>query len=304
MSISTYAQSGNRPNYVIPTAAQSAPVVQTTPTPVQEAAPVAAAPVVTSESAGSVIYQDVTTGSGSMGCTDGCATMECGSGCDPQPWKLFGRNCDDPWVNIGGWLQGGVHTDGNGLFNNQPSDFNVHQAWLFAERVAESKNGRMGFGFRFDGVYGIDAQDTQAFGNPGATWDRAPGFQRNGGFGWALPQLYGEVAMGDMSVKVGHFFTLVGYETVTAPDNFFYSHAMTMYNSEPFTHTGAIATWAMNDATTVYGGWTAGWDSGFDFSAGSNFLGGFSTQLDPDVTLTYITTIGNFGLRSNYRNPT
>ena len=216
----------------------------------------------------------------------------CNSGrCEGDARTLFGSNCDEPWVNIGGWLQAGVHTDSNGLFNSLPSDFNVHQAWLYAERVAESKNGNLGFGFRFDGMYGIDANDTQAFGNPGATWDLDPRFTRNGGFGWALPQLYGEIAKGDLSVKVGHFYTLVGYEVVTAPDNFFYSHAMTMYNSEPFTHTGAVATYNVNDDTTVYGGWTAGWDSGFDFSAGSNFIGGFSKQIDPDINLTYIHNV-------------
>ena len=65
--------------------------------------------------------------------------------------------------------------------------------------------------------------------------------------------------MGDVSVKVGHFYTLLGYEVVTAPDNFFYSHAFTMYNSEAFTHTGALATYDRErQSVTLYGGWTLG----------------------------------------------
>jgi len=219
-----------------------------------------------------------------------------------DPWTLFGRNRDEPRLNIGGWFQAGYHEESNDLFNSQPDSFNLHQGWLFVEKAATSENGELGLGFRFDGMYGIDANDTQAFGNPNPTFDLGPRFQRGGGYGWAIPQLYGEVAKGNWNVKVGHFYTLVGYEVVTAPDNFFYSHAMTMYNSEPFTHTGAIASYSVNDDTTLYGGWTAGWDSGFDFGAGSSFLGGFSTQLDPDVALTYITTFGNFGLRSNNNN--
>jgi hypothetical protein len=203
-------------------------------------------------------------------------------------------------MNIGGWFQFGYHTDSNDLFNSLPEEFNLHQGWLFAERVAESECGELAFGFRFDGMYGIDAGDTQSFGNPGPTWDLAPGFTRNAGYGWALPQLYLEVAQGDWSVKIGHFYTLIGYEVVTAPDNFFYSHAITMYNSEPFTHTGAIATYEMDESTTLYGGWTAGWDTGFDqFGNGSNFLGGFTRQIDPDVSLTYITTFGDFGARGD-----
>ena len=40
----------------------------------------------------------------------------------------------------------------------------------------------------------------------------------------------------------GDFFTMVGYEVVAAPEDFFYSHAYTVYNAEPFTHTGVLAT--------------------------------------------------------------
>lgn len=213
---------------------------------------------------------------------------------DNEPWKLF--NFDN--VNIGGWFQAGYHSESNDLFNNQPDSFNLHQGYLFAEKVAEAKDGRLGFGFRFDGLYGIDAQDTQSFGNNPGNFDLDDSFQRGGGFGWAIPQLYGEVAGENWSVKVGHFYTLVGYEVVTAPDNFFYSHAITQYNSEPFTHTGAIGTFNVSDDTTVYAGWTAGWDTGFDqFENGSNFLGGISTALTDATTMTYITTIGDFGAR-------
>ena len=50
--------------------------------------------------------------------------------------------------------------------------------------------------------------------------------------------------------------------------------------------------------TSLYGGWTAGWDTGFDrVNGGSSALGGFSTALGEDVTFTYITTFGNFGAR-------
>ena len=80
----------------------------------------------------------------------------------------------------------------------------------------------------------------------GGGWDADPAWDRNGGYGWAIPQLYAEVGYGDFSVKMGHFYTLVGYEVVTAPDNFFYSHALTMFNSEPFTHTGVLATFGVS----------------------------------------------------------
>ena len=97
-------------------------------------------------------------------------------------------------------------------------------------------------------------------------------------------------------MKVGHFFTPLGYEVVPVTGNFFYSHSLTMFNSEPFTHTGVLGTYTANDCMTYYAGWTLGWDTGFDqFDGGSNFLGGFRVQWRDDVKYTYLTTVGNFG---------
>ncbi len=102
------------------------------------------------------------------------------------------------------------------------------------------------------------------------------------------------MASGDVSVKLGHFFTIAGYEVVQATGNFFYSHAFTMYNAEPFTHTGVLATIGMGDLTT-YAGWTAGWDTGFDGFGGSTFLGGGSLDLNKHWNITYVTSIGRIG---------
>ena len=201
-----------------------------------------------------------------------------------------------PAVTVGGWVSMGYHSEGNDLFNSRPEEFGLHQAWLYAEKVADSSSP---FGFRADVMYGLDAGDTQAFGNPNGSWDFDNGFDHDD-YGWAIPQLYAEVALGAWSIKAGHFYTLIGYEVVTAPDNFFYSHAMTMYNSEPFTHTGVLATREVGDSLTVYAGWTLGWDTGFDqLDGGSSWLGGAGYSLSDDVSITYISTLGNFGWRGD-----
>ena len=233
------------------------------------------------------------------GCGDGCGEG-CGSG------GLFGDDGGSE-INFGGWIQMGYHSGltprstargDAGSFNNQPHRLNLHQAWLYAEKVADGSEG-LDWGFRMDAMYGIDAGDTQSFGNPAGSWDNGGRFTRGADYGFAIPQLYAELASGDWSIKAGHFYTLVGYEVVTAPDNFFYSHALTMFNTEPFTHTGVLATYSASDDTSIYAGWTAGWDSGFDsVNGGSNFLGGFSTAVSDNATFTYISTIGNFGARS------
>src|SRR6056297_3933970 len=232
------------------------------------------------------------------GCGDGCDSM-CGLGglgglagcgdCDlGDPYSLFGEHHG---INVGGWLQLGYHSkSGANRFNDNADGVRLHQAWLYAEKVADGSNG-LDIGGRIDYVYGIDAPDTQAFGPADDSWDQD---WDNGGFyGHALPQLYAEAAYGDLSVKAGHFYTIIGYEVVTAPDNFFYSHAYTMYNNEPFTHTGFLASYALGDSLTAFGGYTFGWDSGFEDN-GDNFLGGASVGLSEDITVTYATTIGRF----------
>ena len=82
----------------------------------------------------------------------------CPEGLD-DPWTLFGRR--DGALNIGGWFSAGYHEESNDLFNSHPNGFNLHQGWLFVEKVAEARqDGGIGLGFRFDGVYGVDGPDT------------------------------------------------------------------------------------------------------------------------------------------------
>lgn len=238
------------------------------------------------------------------GCSSCCEDDWCNLG---EKWLLSDRlfkdpcGCNDSPFTVGGWTQWGYHSESNGLFNSHDSQIQNHQTWLYAEKVADGSCG-LDWGFRVDFLYGTDAQDTQAFGEP-APMDHFDNEWDHGIYGWAMPQLYAELASGDWSVKVGHFFTLVGYEVVPATGNFFYSHSYTMYNSEPFTHTGAIGTYKVNDNVEAYGGWVAGWDTGFDrFSDGDNskgsaFLGGAALTLTEEATLTYITTFGDLGVR-------
>lgn len=198
-------------------------------------------------------------------------------------------------INVGGWLSFGYTSRSTGMFNDQPDQINLHQTWLYAEKVADGSEG-LDWGFRFDAMYGTDAGDTQAFGNNPGKWDFDNGFDRGGGYGFALPQAYVELAYEDFSVIGGHFYTLLGYEVVPSPDNFFFSHAFTMYNSEAFTHTGVLGSYSGIEGLEIYAGWTAGWDTGFDqYDGGSNFLGGFSYTPIDQVSVTYIATAGNLG---------
>jgi hypothetical protein len=193
--------------------------------------------------------------------------------------------------SAGGWASVGYHTAANTLFNSRPDEVQLHQAWLYAEKAIDTSGG-FDIGGRIDYIYGTDGPDTQAFGTGDRGWDNR--WDRGGDYGHAIPQAYFEVGYGDLSVKLGHFYTIIGWEVVQATGNFFYSHAYTMYNSEPFTHTGALATYNLSDDVTVWGGYVLGWDSGFDDN-GDAFLGGISAQVTDSLNLIYATTIGRFG---------
>ena len=214
----------------------------------------------------------------------------------PPEFKLSDHLFDD--LDVGGWLQAGYTSESTGLFNTVDDRLNLNQAWIYVEKDADGSDG-LDWGFRVDMMYGVDADDTQAFGNDPGVWDFENDNLNHGVYGWAFPQVYFEAAYKDFSLIAGHFYTLLGYEVVPAPGNFFYSHAFTMYNSEAFTHTGVLGTYEGFDNLTLYAGWTLGWDTAFDEGSGedggNSFLGGASYSPIDEVTLTYILTGGELG---------
>jgi hypothetical protein len=211
-----------------------------------------------------------------------------------DPWTVSSLMGDDPCVNIGGWLAAGYHNRPDGTFLDYPHHAQLTQGWLFAEKATDGADG-LDFGGRVDVMYGTDAANTQSFGNTPGVFDFSDTFN-HGEYGWAIPQLYAEVAYHDWKVKAGHFFTLLGWEVVPATGNFFYSHAFTMNYSEAFTHTGAVATYTGVENFEFYGGWTLGWDTGFDqLDGGNSFLGGAKYTGIEDISFIYITTFGNLG---------
>jgi hypothetical protein len=270
---------------------------------------------------------------GENGCCNGCGD-DCGNGCGCccsctsngdlcSGWSLCNccpgdawslqkelQPCCDQTYKYAGWVQTGYHSEHTGFSvddgdlldtNDVPDDVRLQQLWFYTEKVAEADACSSDWGYRFDLVYGTDAQKTQAFGNP-AGGVNAEGWDNDwdhGIYGWAAPQAYLQYAYGDWSWKVGHWYTPMGYEVFPATGNFFYSHSLQFFNSEPFTHTGAIGTYTPDECNTYYVGWALGWDTGFDqFGDGNIFVGGVSRKVNDDVTLGYMTCTGNLGFRS------
>ncbi len=193
---------------------------------------------------------------------------------------------------VGRWMDAtGLHLELNCRRSIPMQDvLQLQQAWLFAEKAIDTSSG-FDIGGRIDYIYGTDGQNTQAFGTDPRGWDNP--WDNGANYGSAIPQLYVEAGYGDLSVKAGHFYTIIGYEVVQATGNFFYSHAYTFNFSEPFTHTGVLATYTPSDDVTIWGGYSLGWDSGFDDN-GDAWLGGASLGLTDDLTVTYASVAGRF----------
>lgn len=229
---------------------------------------------------------------------------------------------DSYGIKFGGWVHGGATfnpyiTDGfNGpvTFADQANRVQLNQFNLFLERAVVTEGKKWDVGFRADFMFGTDAIFTQAYGNPAfdvnngralddrGNWDLDICCKSLRTYGIAIPQAYAEVyaPVGNgLNVKVGHFYTPIGYETVPAPNNFFYTHAYTMQYGEPFTHTGVLGKYQVNKnfeafAGAIGGSGTGGWDGNFDRQMGNwGGIGGVTWASDDKKTSLNISGTGS-----------
>ncbi|ADB19133.1 protein of unknown function DUF1597 [Pirellula staleyi DSM 6068] len=221
-------------------------------------------------------------------CEEAAEEEEC------EPWRLFcQKECG--W-NIYGHASGGVMANGrpaadnfNGVTTFADQDQGqFNQLYVTLENTIDTGGCGWDIGGRVDFLYGSDFFFTTAQGLETDPTTFAPQWSNaTDEYGLAMPQAYMEVGYNDLSVKLGHFYTNIGYEVVPATGNFFYTHAYTMQYGEPFTHTGALATYKYSDSTSIVGGVVNGWDAfdrPIDTAAG---LFGFTWTNGCDLTIAY-----------------
>lgn len=215
--------------------------------------------------------------------------------CDP--WRLFcQKECG--W-NIYGFVNGGVtfNPDGPASRYNGPVTFNdrneamLNQLYIIGEKTIDRETCCWNWGGRIDVLYGSDYIFTQSNG-----WETdlvgAPKWNGSPFYGLAIPQLYAEVGNENNSIKIGHFYTVLGYEVVPANGNFFYSHAYTMQYGEPFTHWGVLGAYKWSDEITLNYGLVNGWDALNRVQDDPAFLAGFTWTGCRDV-LAFNMIYGN-----------
>jgi hypothetical protein len=249
------------------------------------------------------------------GCCDecGCAKCQCSTcghecGCEldcgeASIARLFDHCC---WMKshnmkVYGWVAAGISTnDGDPVDNfNGPVTFNdrtegqLNQLYLVLEKSATTGECCWDWGGRIDLLYGTDHRFTMARGLE-VNDDFSDKWNSDRFYGLAMPQAYLDFTYNDLILRVGHFYTIIGYEGVMAPNQFFYSHSYTHMYGEPFTHTGALAIYKVNDGLSVTAGVHRGWENWEDDDNDElDFLGGVTfTSSDAKTSLALALTAG------------
>jgi hypothetical protein len=247
-----------------------------------------------------------------------------------EPWRLIGQlGCSR--INVYGWLDmgGTANADNprskyNGtLAPNDRDEWQFNQNYLVIERALKTDDCCWDIGGRVDLLYGSDyiygiSTGFETHPDGSQKWDSH--FQ----YGLIMPQAYGEVGYGDVSLKLGRFYTIIGYESLMAPNNFFYSQNYALRYAEPTTHTGGQFTWKLSEELTLYGGGVNGQDrtdgltdsfaalAGFAYTPKErkyllNFgimTGGLEPTLDPTVFAprTYFSTYYTYNFSEKFQS--
>ena len=237
---------------------------------------------------------DLPGGYGSSAISDYDTVSSCGKASRPCCRRSCRRCARGLDITFGGWLAQGFtwnsdspddRFNGTVTFNDRSNEYQLNQFWLYMEREADTGGHGLAFGGRVDFMYGTDWRFTSTAGLDDG-WNGSERF-----YGAALPQMYVDAAWNDLTVRMGHFFTIIGYEVVQAPENFFYSHSYSMQYGEPFTHTGLLAIYDVNDQVSISGGFHRGWDNWEDNNDNLGFLGGISwTSPDRKSAMTFALT--------------
>ena len=225
------------------------------------------------------------------------------SGPNASKWMRNAR------LTLGGWVDAGYTYNpanpGDGFngtvtFGDRSGSVQLNQTYLYLERPVDIQGDRWDFGGRVDLLYGTDAAFAQASGDPQAHWDQNLAAGNTRFYQLTIPQLFleGVIPVGNgLTAKLGHFYTILGNESVMAPDNFFYSHSYLMQYGEPFTQTGLLLSYAPTEFLSVNAGATTGsiiggWDGAFDHNLEQwGFLGGF-TIADGETSFSANATHG------------
>jgi Putative beta-barrel porin-2, OmpL-like. bbp2 len=221
----------------------------------------------------------------------------------PEPKRLIGQvGCTK--LNITGWLEGGgtINPDYpasryNGtLAPNDRNEFQFNQLYMVMEKPLNTDCG-WDIGGRIDLLYGTDYIFTESLGFE-TNRDGSPKWNAGIDYGLAMPQVYADIGYGKYDLKIGRFYTILGYESMMAISNFFYSMNYTVRYAEPTTHTGGLLTYKKSDELSLFVGGVNGQDQTDGLVNSFGAITGFAwTPKEKKYAL-------NFGIMTGCLDPT
>lgn len=206
-------------------------------------------------------------------------------------------------LTVGGWVAAGVTYNANdpgdkfngpNSYAERDSELQMNQLYLFLERKVNRQSNHWDFGGRADFMFGTDSYKTQSFDHFDSSLISSNDLRL---YDIAFPQAYAEIfaPIGNgLSIKAGHFYTIIGKEGVTAPGNFFYSRDYSFTWAGPFTHTGVLLNYPVSSNFSVDAGAVMGWDN-VDRNAGAwNFIGGANWKIQDGTSTSLHVVTGDW----------
>jgi putative OmpL-like beta-barrel porin-2 len=224
--------------------------------------------------------------------------------CLGEQWKLIDQMpCTKAnGIVVGGWLAQSYtwntsnpadKFNGPVTWTDRSNEYQLNQAYIYAEKATDTKGCGWDFGWRGDLMGGTDYRFNTESGLETRTEFQDPKISTQRFYGLAITQFYAEVAVNDLKVKIGHWYAPVGYEVVPTTGNFFPNLPYTFQYGEPFTMTGALATYQYNPNVSFGGGITHGWDNFDNTNPHAGFVGTYTEKFTDGGALALANTIGN-----------
>jgi hypothetical protein len=219
----------------------------------------------------------------------------------------YGMGSEKTGLNVYGYIEGGYtasfsNPPGNVLTGrvfelNDNEEILLNQIDLTVEKTvdaaAAAKDGKFQLGGRMEWIYGNDPRYIHSNGM-NFYGSSAPQLSPDNQFD--LTQAYVDVALpigNGLVIRTGKFVTLLGYETINPTTNPFYSHTYSFGYAIPFTQTGVLGIYNINEKFTVTGGITRGWDQSLvDNNSAIDFLGQLKWVVNEKLTSYFNVSVG------------
>jgi len=171
-------------------------------------------------------------------------------------------------------------------------DFDEGYTFNMAEfSVKKDPSEKYPFGFGLVVTAGLDPQKNHAIGIFRDDNDAFP-FRNTAKFDLQEAYVSGTAPVGSgLTLKVGKWVTLLGYEVIESPNNLNFSRSFLFEFAIPLTHVGALASYPVTDWLSVSAGPVVGWDVANDNNDKLSYTGQVAVTPLKDLTtnLQWIT---------------